>query len=280
MMATQQLYWLAHSNHYKCVNELLKSGADVNSGKNKEGCTALHIASRYGYYECLDLLLDAGADVNITDAYGVNALHVTEQGPYRRHLPTCIKRLLGAGININRFSNSTGKNALQTILGIKKHKHDLHLYLIGYKGAVDLLYAAGETLEGTEVEKIAEELKFEEEKLQLKHICREAIRKHLLKLDPHQHLFGRIPELGLPSIVTEYLLFNQSLDDNDSDDDNDDIDDDEVDVDDINDYFYYEDSDEAKKGIRKYRKAVKRQYENYRSGKKVDDKNDRIYYYW
>ena len=74
-----------------------------------------------------------------------------------------------------------------------------------------LLYAAGETLDGAQEDKIPELLKFEEEKLEPKHICREAIRKHLLKLDPHQHLFSRIPKLGLPSIVTEYLLFNQSL---------------------------------------------------------------------
>ena len=82
-----------------------------------------------------------------------------------------------------------------------------------------LLYAAGETLDGTEEYLIPEELKFEDEKLELKHICREIIRKHLLKLDPHQHLFSRIPRLGLPSIVTEYLLFNQSLDDDDDEDD-------------------------------------------------------------
>ena len=55
------------------------------------------------------------------------------------------------------------------------------------------------------------ELNFEEEKLKLKHICREAIRKHLLKLDPHQHLFGRIPRLGLPNALNMYLLFSVSL---------------------------------------------------------------------
>ena len=83
------------------------------------------------------------------------------------------------------------------------------------KDTATLLYAAGETLEGADV---PEELKFKGEKLQLKQFCREAIRKHLRKLDPHQHLFGRIPKLGLPSMVTEYLLFDMSLE---TDDDND-----------------------------------------------------------
>ena len=62
-------------------------------------------------------------------------------------------------------------------------------------------------------------LKFEDSKLQLKHICREAIRKHLLDLDPHHHLFGRIPKLGLPNALNRYLLFNETLDDDESLDD-------------------------------------------------------------
>ena len=100
------------------------------------------------------------------------------------------------------------------------------------------LYAAGETLHCSTVPKIHDatdvmkhveipeyfqELK---ERLDLKHLCREAIRKHLLDLDPQEHLFGRIPQLGLPSIVTEYLLYNCSLDPETAfeDDDDDDAD--------------------------------------------------------
>ena len=55
-------------------------------------------------------------------------------------------------------------------------------------------------------------------KLCLKHLCREAIRNHLLKVEPHTHLFGRIPQLGLPSLVNEYLLYDISLNDDDDDD--------------------------------------------------------------
>ena len=54
-------------------------------------------------------------------------------------------------------------------------------------------------------------LNWKDAKMPLKHICREAIRNHLLKLDPHQNLFGRIPKLGLPSALTSYLLYNLSL---------------------------------------------------------------------
>ena len=59
--------------------------------------------------------------------------------------------------------------------------------------------------------------------LELKHICREAIRKHLLELDPHQHLFGRIPKLGLSSVLMNYLLYGESLDDDVLDDDDVDV---------------------------------------------------------
>ena len=52
----------------------------------------------------------------------------------------------------------------------------------------------------------------DKEQLGLKYICREAIRKHLLGLDPHLNLFDTIDQLPLPSIVKEYLLFDVSLD--------------------------------------------------------------------
>ena len=85
-------------------------------------------------------------------------------------------------------------------------------YEVNYVAPILLLCAAGETLDGTEEEKIPEELKFEEEKFQLKHMCRMAIRGHLLSLDPHSNLFGRIPKLALPKALNRYLLFNMSLD--------------------------------------------------------------------
>ena len=50
----------------------------------------------------------------------------------------------------------------------------------------------------------------------LHHHCRVAIRRHLLKLDPHEHLFFRIPRIGLPSLLAKYLLYDTSLDENDT----------------------------------------------------------------
>ena len=65
-------------------------------------------------------------------------------------------------------------------------------------------------------------------KLSLKYACREAIRNHLLRVQPHFNLFRRVPRLGLPSSPTSYVLYGQSVNvgnsDNDDDDDEDDND--------------------------------------------------------
>ena len=45
----------------------------------------------------------------------------------------------------------------------------------------------------------------------LSHLCREAIRNHLLDIDRHENLFVRVPRLGLPPVLNDYLLYNVSL---------------------------------------------------------------------
>ena len=221
------------SSNEKFAAALINAGADVNHC-NREGQTALMLAAQKRE-NIVRPLLAAGADVNATDTNGGNALllgskytksgrlHYSYSISYMNRYPSLIKKLLKAGIHINKVDKERSLNALGLLINFKFQNEVVKMSTqnirLNFEPATITLYAAGETLEGTDVKKIPEELKFEEEKLQLKHVCREAIRKHLLKLDPHQHLFGRIPELGLPSIVTEYLLFNQSLDDDDSDDD-------------------------------------------------------------
>ena len=93
------------------------------------------------------------------------------------------------------------------------------------KDVAMLLYAAGEEVESGAFSKVPKFLQFRELKMNLKHMCRQTIRKHLLKLDQHQHLFDRVPRLGLPPTLNRYLLFDVSLETDDqvkedSDDDN------------------------------------------------------------
>ena len=223
--------------HLECVNRLLEAGAVVNAACNN-GNTALMWASGNYRHQCVDVLLNAGADINLTDNNHCNALDVLQfyEGDYEEcnhHLIKCIKRLLRAGIHINQYDKYFHRYALGRIL--------LENEPSKYEDAIMVLYAAGEIIVGGmtgHTFDLPTALQFKD-KLQLKHMCRYTIRKHLLKLDPHQHLFCRIPKLGLPSIMTGYLLFNVSLD-KEIDDDDDDSDDDED-----NDYTDYEDDDDS-----------------------------------
>ena len=77
-----------------------------------------------------------------------------------------------------------------------------------------LLLAAGENTDATsdEVHSALYSLGPREiGQLGLKHLCREAIRKHLLQMS-NVNLFVRVPLLGLPSLLTEYLLYNVECD--------------------------------------------------------------------
>ena len=199
-------------NTIKCMKLLIQAGTDVNAITSYG--SALKTGAVFGDdIEKIQLLVQAGADVNFVDADGNTALMLV---PVRTHVfiseeeTHCCrysKFLLRSGAKIN-IGNSGSGNALRRLVEYFDVNDELYR----------LLFAAGETLDGIPDEKIPTCLKFNDVRLDLKHICREAVRKHLLKLDPHTHLFGRVPELGLPSLLTEYLLYHMSL--NDDIDDN------------------------------------------------------------
>ena len=132
-----------------------------------------------------------------------------------------IKILLRTGIKINLQHPNHDNTLTHYIVECKRWDDPLN------KDICMLLFAAGERVTGPVVEtgtysikaQVPEYLLHKDLQMCLKHLCREAIRKHLLELDPHTHLFGRVPRLGLPSLLTEYLLYNQTLDDDQDDDD-------------------------------------------------------------
>ena len=195
-LGSTALILAAENGNGDCVNYLVKSGADVNI-HNRAGATALHRSAAMGHVECVNELIKAGADVNITDIFRNTALiAAAETGSV-----SCIKVLLKAGALINQINNANA-NALQVQLFNTRG---------GIRSGSLLLYAAGERLPSSAFVTIPEWLQHRDVKLQLKHICRQVIRKHLLELDQHQHLFGRIPRLGLPRSLMSYLLFEISL---------------------------------------------------------------------
>ena len=209
---------IIYATDYRCLKLLLKAGADVKS------MDLITSAAECGRYNCLKLLVRAGADVNLSRYQSETPLLALSQSPYEMEpkIPLkIVKFLLKSGAKINVNGGEHNHNALcHYILACLKFnvQRDEEVCM--------LLYAAGETIDRTtdvlRKVSISEYLFQKELQLCLKNVCRNAIRKHMISLDPESHLFNRIPKLGLPPSLTEYLLYNLSLDDdNDGGDDND-----------------------------------------------------------
>ena len=189
--------------HDLCVNLIITAGADVNS-VNEHNQSALIFAVSNGYTRCVELLIEAGADVNIVTDRGHTALHHCA-ATSETHV---VQRLLLAGANVNK-TNELGHNALQHNIVWGEPSRDTAM----------LLFAAGDTVNTRYIQKSNTTFVRVPGYLlhhgtpDLKHICREAIRKHLLSLDFHSNLFGRIPKMEgeIPSSLVHYLLYNMSL---------------------------------------------------------------------
>ena len=219
------------------IDTLIETEADVNNVNDKNGETILMIASRLGYDKTVVLLIRKGADVNSVDKDGNTALILSaRQEPHvivcectqNQELGLinhfrCVALLLRAGAHINKY-NKYNLNAICENLywfdgGIHHqgapHKPEAKVYTLLY--AAGKMLPGGATSEGKTLINTVERAKrlyhvlFESLRFDLKRLCREAIRKHLLHLNHHEHLFSRVPRLGLPKPLTEYLLFRMSL---------------------------------------------------------------------
>ena len=101
--------------------------------------------------------------------------------------------------------------------------HDIKAVYRGTRGRKDrviaLFLAAGE--EKSNLGKIPKFL-LPPKEINLKHFCRDVLKNHLLKIDRHENLFVRVPRLGLPKSLQLFLLYNQTLNNDDEkyDDDN------------------------------------------------------------
>ena len=212
---SKALHYAANYSSEKCVNRLIQAGADVNF-LDLRGRTALMKAVKKDYSKCAELLIGAGADVNIADDLGDTAL-MYAASYYEQSTSNdtrFITELLKAGAHVNK-RNRFKQNALENHIALRLHVS---------REQCMVLQAAGEITDGTSVNQyngegevylqnsVPEFLLRKDLRLCLKHACRETIRKRLIDIDPHKHLFDRLPQLGLPHSLTEYLLYNVSLD--------------------------------------------------------------------
>ena len=118
--------------------------------------------------------------------------------------------------------NKTGHNSL-TMHIMLTEDYRMGLLIPPVKDICMILFAAGELIRGALDSRhlagtvggriqILDNLLHNDLKLSLKHMCREAIRKHLLQMS-NLILFCRIPRLVFPHQLRDYLLYYMSIDD-------------------------------------------------------------------
>ena len=156
------------------------------------------LATQYAKHKCVETLIQAGADVNITDSYGYTAVFKLENA-YSTHSVHSLQTLFTAGTRVN-MTNRMGQNALRYYLAETTYLNS---------AVALLLFAAGETLTGSgySIERFGENRKLMGQfadapayllkftftcGTDLMHICREAIRNHLKRLDTHGNLIIRV----------------------------------------------------------------------------------------
>ena len=207
--AMNPLLFAIREGNLVCIKQLISAGANVNMVTDYVNMpnSALAAASERSA-DILKILIEAGADVNIP----------SKQGGILAFSSKCTKesaiRLLRQGAKINVF-NKHNVNTLRRYIADNHASSNSSICM--------LLFAAGESLGGTTVRKqgffgdvqqisIPEFLLFRNLNLCLKHLCWLVIREHLLNVNLHEQLYGRVPKLRLPLALQEYLLYEQSLD--------------------------------------------------------------------
>ena len=207
---------LASKNGYdQCVNLLIKAGADVNNDDND--VTPLMLAAGSDQAACVKLLMKEGADVNFEGKEGDTILSYA----LKANSNDCMKMLIEAG------ADSSGHTLICKIIKENCHLKEKQIKNLLYAGAclntglqnalitclqqdedeelALLLFAAGEELVADEIEDVPDVLK-PPEQMSLMHLCRDMIRTHLLEIS-NVNLLVRVPKLGVPSQLVEYLLY-------------------------------------------------------------------------
>ena len=169
------LMFAAKRGHAACVRLLIQYGAYRCTGVSdyNEPQSILSLAAGTGSEACVRLLLEAGAEVEGALPMAVMNGHIQ-----------CAKILLKAGVRPHEFK-------------------DIKKFVGSNREMRKVVFAAGAD-------------KYYKQRTQgvrsLKETCRTAVRRQLLNVGEPVNLFHKVPLLGLPSLIEDYLLYNVSLD--------------------------------------------------------------------
>lgn len=100
---------LITEDHVRCMDVLIKAGADVNA-RNFTGCSSLMYCAMYGGKTGVEKLLDNGARVEDTNNEGKAAIHFAVAS-YTDKQHDCVSAILKHGADINR-TDSEGNTAV------------------------------------------------------------------------------------------------------------------------------------------------------------------------
>jgi hypothetical protein len=113
----------AETGNVEEAKRLIQKGADVNA-KDKEGWTALMMATLHGKIEIVKLLIDMGVDVNANDNYGQTALIEAVKWGKKE----IVELLLENGADVNMKYGPNGYTALSyvqnTALSVYNYRQD------------------------------------------------------------------------------------------------------------------------------------------------------------
>ena len=229
------LHYATRLGYSSCIHWLVQAGADVNY-LNWNSRSPLMLAACNKLLDSVKLLLQAGAEVRLTDRVGCNALHYSvikhARGFKSEAVIEIVGLLLAAG---ERRKEGVSDRPLHMPRKDQLRKSEVVTEM------VRLPYGAGDSvdhwaiqlqrmksyrkrlitiLDDSPIEPnmdldqlsdiVRQYLSEDAPTLCLKDICRRTIREHLLQMS-RVNLFVRVPHLGLPSLLAEFLLYDVSL---------------------------------------------------------------------